>query len=134
MDYANSNPGKIEISSEKLIGSLGQTFEVRCCEVVFYDNNILRRERQFENVPPLADSRSADSIQDVRECCGCYQFYFYDSVISCHVCGRFYCRICGSKITGLLEKHGVTVPLCPPCAEASFSSFFKRLIKTIWDD
>lgn len=122
-------PGKILIDRQRLVGSTGAAFEVLFYETSIMDNGILRKERVFENHPPLADGRIVKSIELARECMSCFEFVHRENVTACLVCEQLYCRRCRLKSLHINTEYRA---LCPSCAVASSMGFLKRFNHKFW--
>lgn len=125
-------PGKISESIEYFQTLSGQTVEFRKYVVCVMENNILRKKYEKEILPPLADGRIPEKIEDIRECSGCLGLYHFENVLTCENCGRYYCRNCKGKITKSDDEETKEIAVCKSCEDESKFSF-KRIFKKIWE-
>jgi hypothetical protein len=126
----NQQSGKISESVEIFRTLSGQVVELKRYEIAIMDNRILRKKNCCEVVPPLSDGRIPETIADIRECSNCFGLYHFENVLTCPVCGRYYCHICKGKIATLEGNEVNNVVVCKMCEEnntSSFTKYFKKL-------
>lgn len=121
-------PGKIVTDVERLRTQSGQVFEIRRVELTILENNVLRKENLSEVDPPLADNRIPESIADIRECCICLGLFHKDSVLSCPVCGGYFCHRCRACI----KTDGQEIPACAECAKEANAGLICKILKKFW--
>jgi hypothetical protein len=132
MCQSNQNPigppvGKIETRVERFQTGSGQVIEIRWFEKCVMINNILTKESFFEVFPPLRDNRIPESVADIRECI-CGGLYHKDNILTCPICGRYFCHLCKAEI----QKEDSKLTICSECAKAAKQGILTRLIRKIW--
>jgi hypothetical protein len=121
-------PGKIVTDVERYKTQSGQVVERRRIEMTILENNVLRKENCFEVDPPLADNRVPESIADIRECCVCLDLFHKDNVLSCPICGGYFCCRCRACI----KMDGNEIPSCAECAKEANAGFICKILKKFW--
>jgi hypothetical protein len=145
MADANSNPNPnsqpinmVKEKAERLTTPSGTNVEVRWLNMKNLDANNFRQYEAFEVTPPLADSRTVDTVGDIRECSNCLNLYHKDNVSQCSICGDYYCRKCAGEISDTREKNNeeniiVFIPACKICADEANAGILKKFWLKLWN-